>query len=160
MIYYLRAILMLTVVYLAFTSNLALNNIIVGLLLSVGVIALVRPQLQSTNVLGIGTAVVTLIRYITTLAIDMFLSGIQVAIIVLKRDMPIRQGIIAIPSNCATELGTALSAHAITLTPGEMVVEIDESGTMYTHCLDIHESEGTLAEEQRLRLEMLNKIFS
>ena len=151
---------MLTLAYLALTSNIQLSNIVVGFLLSAGIIALVRPGWREMNVRGTGTAVVTLIHYILILAVDMFLSGIQVAIIVLKRDMPLQQGIVAIPSHCATELGTALSAHAITLTPGEMVVEIDESGVMYTHCLDIYKSEGTLAEEQRKRLEMLNKIFS
>lgn len=159
MIYYIRAILMLTLVYLALTSNLALNNILFGLLLAVGTIAVVRPRLKSTNVTGIGTAVFHLIRYVVILAVDMFLSGIQVAIIVLKPQMPIRQGILAIPSNCATEIGIALSAHAITLTPGELVVEIDDSGVMYTHCLDIYESKDRLAEEQSKRLEMLNKIF-
>jgi multicomponent Na+:H+ antiporter subunit E len=128
MIYYLRAILMLTAVYLALTSNLAWNNILVGLLLSVGVIYLVRPQLQSTSIRGIIPATINLIRYIVILVIDMVLSGIQVAIIVLSPTMPIRQGIIAIHSNCTSEVGTALSAHAITLTPGELVVEIDDDG--------------------------------
>lgn len=160
MIYYLRAIVMLTAVYLALTSNLAWNNILVGLLLSVGIIYLVKPQLQNTSIRGIIPASVNLIRYIAILAVDMILSGIQVAIIVLTPTMPIRQGIIAIPSNCASEVGTALSAHAITITPGELVVEIDDDGVMYTHCLDIYESKDRLAEEQQKRLEMLNKIFA
>ena len=160
MIYYLRAILMLTAVYLALTSNLAWNNILVGLLLSIGAVILVRPELQSTSVRGILPAIVSLIRYIVILVIDMILSGIQVAMIVLSPKMPIRQGIIAIPSNCASEVGTALSAHAITITPGELVVEIDDDGVMYTHCLDIYESKDRLAEEQQKRLEMLNKIFA
>ncbi len=160
MIYYLRAIVMLTAVYLALTSNLAWNNILVGLLLSIGAVILVRPELQSTSVRGILPAIVSLIRYIVILVIDMILSGIQVAMIVLSPKMPIRQGIIAIPSNCASEVGTALSAHAITITPGELVVEIDDDGVMYTHCLDIYESKDRLAEEQQKRLEMLNKIFA
>ena len=33
-------------------------------------------------------------------------------------------------------MATALSAHAVSLTPGELVVEIDDEGVMYTHCLD------------------------
>lgn len=159
MIHYLRAIIALTLVYLAFTSNLQISNILVGMLLSIGVIFLLRFQFQASSIAGLGTAVYYFFRYVFTLVVDMVLSGIQVAIIVLKPQMPIRQGIIAIPSNCNTELGTALSAHAITLTPGELVVEIDEDGVMYTHCLDIYDSEVRLAEEQRVRLEMLNKIF-
>ncbi|MCK7481749.1 MAG: Na+/H+ antiporter subunit E [Candidatus Moduliflexus flocculans] len=32
-------------------------------------------------------------------------------------------------------------AHAITLSPGEMVVAIDDEGVMYTHCLNVDDSE-------------------
>jgi multicomponent Na+:H+ antiporter subunit E len=159
MVYYSRAIILLTLVYLALTGNGEVSNIVFGILLSIGIVALIRPQMQITSVAGIATAVITLIRYILILAWDLLISGVQVAFIVLKPQMPIHQGILAIHSNCRTELGIALSAHAITLTPGELVVEIDESGIMYTHCLDIYTSESSLAEEQQKRLDMLNKIF-
>jgi multicomponent Na+:H+ antiporter subunit E len=78
---------------------------------------------------------------------------------VLNPRLPLRQGIIAIPSGCQSELGTALSAHAITLTPGEMVVEIDADGVMYTHALDVSAAETAVLDAQTQRRDLLAKIF-
>ncbi|MCB8984540.1 MAG: Na+/H+ antiporter subunit E [Ardenticatenaceae bacterium] len=159
MVSYVRAVLLLTLVYLALTSNLQASNIVVGVLLAVGVLALLRPQRRVTDWRAAGTAVVAVLRYIFVLAHDMVVSGMQVARIVLDPKLPIQPGIIAIPSGCQSELGTALSAHAITLAPGEMVVEIDDDGVMYTHVLDMAHAETAVAEAQELRVALLNKIF-
>jgi multisubunit Na+/H+ antiporter MnhE subunit len=66
---------------------------------------------------------------------------------------------VAIPVKCESDLNRALSAHAITLTPGEMVVEVAEDGTMYTHMLDATDADEHVREAQELRETMLNKIF-
>jgi len=159
MVSYVRAIVLLTLTYLALTSNLQLSSIVMGVLLAVGVLALLRPERRSTNWAAAGTAVIALARYIFVLARDMIISGVLVARIVLDPKLPIQPGIVAIPSGCQSELGTALSAHAITLAPGEMVVEIDEDGVMYTHVLDVTHAETAVAEAQELRVALLNKIF-
>jgi multicomponent Na+:H+ antiporter subunit E len=52
-----------------------------------------------------------------------------------------------------------LSAHAITLTPGELVLGIDDQGVLYVHCLDVTQSAAYAAEAQQLRQELLSKIF-
>lgn len=159
MYYYARAVFLLTLVYLALTSNLQLSNIVMGLLLSVGVMALLRPQLRPLNWRNGGTAVFALLRYIVTLLWELLVSGVQVARLVLNPRLPLRQGIIAIPSGCQSELGTALSAHALTLTPGEMVVEIDADGVMYTHALDVSAAETAVLDAQTQRRDLLAKIF-
>ena len=102
--------------------------------------------------------VLAFIRYALVLIYDLIVSGIQVARIVLDPDLPIRQGDIAIPTTCETEVAQALSAHAITVTPGEMVVEIDKDGTMYTHVLDATHAEEDAKRAQEMREEMLEKI--
>lgn len=159
MYYYARAVLLLTLMYLALTSNLQASNIVMGLLLSVGVMALLRPQLREADGRRAGTAVLALFRYIFVLIWDYVVSGIQVARIVLSPTMPLHQAIIAIPSDCQSDLGLALSAHALTLTPGEMVVEIGDDGTMYTHVLDVEKVETAVAAAQKQREELLEKIF-
>jgi multisubunit Na+/H+ antiporter MnhE subunit len=98
-------------------------------------------------------------RYVFVVIWDILKGGVTTARIVLSRDMPLKTGIIAIPSGSKTELGTALSAHAITLSPGELVVEMDEEGNMYTHCLDVDKSEVYVAEAQSLRRNLLRDIF-
>lgn len=158
--YYSRAIVLLALAYLALTANLELSNIIVGLLLATGIVLLLRPERRPVNLKRSLPAALAFGRYMLILAYDLVASGIQVARIVLDPALPIKPGIVAIPSGCESELGTALSVHAATLTPGELVVEIDEHGVMYTHCLNITNTEQYIAEAQKLRRELLEKIFA
>ena len=144
---------------LALTANFQISNIVVGLLVGTGVVLLLRPEAGRIKMGRSGPAAVALARYVFILAYDLVISGIQVARIVLSPSLPIKPGIIAIPSDCELELGSALSAHALTLTPGEMVLEMDEQGVMYTHCLDATEAERYVAEAQKMRQELLDKIF-
>ena len=157
--YYIRAILFLTLAYLALTANLQISNIITGLLVAAGIILLIRPERHRVNLRRSFPAVVALGRYVLILIYDLLASGIQVARLVLDPTLPIKPGIIAIPSECESELGSALSAHAISLTPGELVVEMDEAGVMYTHCLDATEAEEDIGQAQKMRRQLLDKIF-
>jgi multicomponent Na+:H+ antiporter subunit E len=104
-------------------------------------------------------ALLALGRYLYIVVLDVVKGGLVTARLVLDPALPIKPGIIAIPSGCDSELATALSAHAITLAPGEMVVEIGEDGVMYTHVLDATQAAGYVAEAQYLRRELLRKIF-
>lgn len=158
--YYSRAIVLLALAYLALTANLELSNIIVGLLLATGIILLLRPERRPVNLKRSLPAAIAFSRYVLVLVYDLLVSGIQVARIVLDPALPIKPGVVAIPSDCESELGTALSTHAITLTPGQMVVEIDEKAVMYTHCLNVTEAENLAAKAQKLRRDMLEKIFA
>jgi multicomponent Na+:H+ antiporter subunit E len=100
-----------------------------------------------------------LARYLFVVATDAIKSGLVAARLVLDPALPVKPGIITIPSGCESELATALSAHAITLAPGEMVIEIGEDGAMYTHTLDATQAADYVAEAQHLRRELLRKIF-
>lgn len=156
---YIRIVIPLLIVYLALTLNLAWNNILVGVLIATFVAILLRPKINPMNLRQLPIALVALFRYTIILVIDMLLSGLQVAMIVLSPRMPIQPGIIAIPPMSESELSVALSAHAITVTPGEIVIEIGEDGTMYTHCLIATDSEKKAAEAQKLRINLLQNII-
>jgi multicomponent Na+:H+ antiporter subunit E len=158
--YNLLLIVPLLLVYLELSSNFELSNVVVGLLIVSGILLLIRPRRRPMAWRRLPSAIVALIKYVVILAYDLIMSGIQVARIVLDPALPIQQGIVAIPSECESELGSALSAHAITLTPGELVIETDEQGVMYTHCLDATKSEQYVAEAQKMRRDLLEKIFS
>jgi multicomponent Na+:H+ antiporter subunit E len=158
--YYIRTGILLTLIYLALTSNLDIRNIVVGIVVALLVAALVRPPLKTMSPRHYPTSLVATIKYIGTLIWDLILSGIQLAQILLSRKMPIHPGIINIPSNCQSELGAALSAHAITLTPGEMTVEMDEDHNMYTHVLDAVRAPEYMREAQEMRLKLLDQIFN
>jgi multicomponent Na+:H+ antiporter subunit E len=149
----------LWLVYLALTANLELGNLVLGLLIATGLTALLRPPRGTFDLRRLPGALVAMIRYVFVVILNAIKSGLVVARLVLDPVLPVKQGIIAIPSGCDSELATALSAHAITLAPGEMVVEIGEDGVMYTHALDATHAAQYVAGAQQLRRELLRRIF-
>jgi multicomponent Na+:H+ antiporter subunit E len=157
---FLRSVLLLTFVYLAVTANAEPANIALGLLIAGMVTLLVRPRSGPTDLRRLPGALWGLVRYTAILAVDILKNGFIVARIVLDPDLPIRPGIIAVPSGCPSELTTALSAHAITVTPGELVIGIDEQHVLYVHCLDVLRSAEDTIQAQTRRRELFSKIFS
>jgi multisubunit Na+/H+ antiporter MnhE subunit len=149
----------LWLVYLALTANLELGNMILGLLVATGLTLLLRPPRGRFELRRLPTALVALGRYLLVVFVDAIKSGLVAARLVLDPALPVKPGIIAIFSDCDSELATALSAHAITLAPGEMVVEIGKEGTMYAHALDATRAAEYVEEAQALRRELLRKIF-
>ena len=146
-------------IYLAVTANLEWRNLILGALVALIATALTPSRRRPLRWRRLPGAVLALARYLAILGKDLVLGGYQTARIVLDPKLPLRPGVAAIPSGCESELATALSAHAITLAPGEMVIEIDEQGVMYTHMLDTSQAAESVAEAQRLRRDLLRKIF-
>jgi multisubunit Na+/H+ antiporter MnhE subunit len=158
--YYFRVVVLLLVVYLVATSNFELSNIVVGTIIALAIAFLVRPKTQTVNWRSLPTMLLAILQYSIVLVWDVFLNGLKVAYIVLTPGpLKIAPGIIAVPSLCKTELGTALSAFAITAAPGEMVIEIDDSGIMYTHCLIATDKDKYIAQAQQRRRDMLQRIF-
>jgi multicomponent Na+:H+ antiporter subunit E len=149
----------LWLVYLALTANLELSNVALGLLIAVGLTLLLRPPRGTFELRRLPGALVALVRYLFVVSFDAIKSGLVAAHLVLDPALPVKPGIIAIPSDCDSELATALSAHAITLAPGEMVVEIGKDGTMYAHALDATRAAEYVEEAQELRRELLREIF-
>jgi multicomponent Na+:H+ antiporter subunit E len=149
----------LWLVYLALTSNLEVSNLVLGLLIAVGLTRLLQPPRGALELRRLPAALVALGRYLFVVATDAIKSGLVAARLVLDPALPVQPGIIAIPADCQSELATALSAHAITLAPGEMVVETGEGGVMYVHALDATRAAEYVEEAQDLRRELLRKIF-
>jgi multicomponent Na+:H+ antiporter subunit E len=157
--HYIRPVVLLTVAYLALTANLEWLNVMAGVIIAIIVVLLIRPQPHKVAWNQVPRQALALGRYILILIYDLVYSGIQVARIVLDPALPIKPGIIAIPSKCRSEMAAALNAHAITLTPGESVIEMSEDGVMYTHCLDAARSEEVVDQAQTLRVDLLENIF-
>jgi multicomponent Na+:H+ antiporter subunit E len=153
-------ILGLWAVYLALTANVELSNLVLGLLIATGLTRLIHPGGGRVEMRRLPQAVLAMGQYVLLLIVDAVKSGLAVARIILDPALPVKAGIVAIPSGCKSELATALSAHAITLAPGEMVIEISDDGVMYTHTLDATHAAEYVAEAQRMRRELLGKIFT
>jgi len=159
MIRYLPFVLFLTFIYLLLTSNLEWLNVIAGMVISIGIMLLLRPELKPISWHRVPRAILAMIQYLGFLIYDIFKGGIMVARSVWSRSLNIQPSIIAIPSGCDSELATALSAHAISIAPGELVVEIDADGVLYTHVLDVTHSSEYQETAQNMRRELLSKII-
>ena len=91
-----------------------------------------------------------------------FTSSVRVARLVLTPDLRLKTAILAVKTSKRgrpNELLTALSAHGITATPGQFVLDIDDDDTLYVHCLELPESREELEHEQAERLKLLRPII-
>jgi multisubunit Na+/H+ antiporter MnhE subunit len=151
--------LFLWLLYLGLTANPEPSNLIVGLVIAVTLTAFLHPDKLHIDLRLVPEAAWSLARYVAVVAKDVVQGGLQVAAMVLHHRLPVHPGVIAIPSGTESEWATALSAHAITLSPGAMVMEIGEDGVMYTHTLDADNADESIAELQRLRRNLLERIL-
>lgn len=156
---YFPFILLLTLIYLLLTANFEWLNIFTGVLIAVVMTWLLRPRLKTPSWRRAPAAILALIQYVGILVLDIINGGIMVARSVWSKEIDIDPAIIAIPSGCDSEFGTALSAHAISVSPGELMVEVDEDGVMYTHVLDVTHSSEYKEQAQQMRRELLSKII-
>ncbi len=104
------------------------------------------------------------VLYTLRLAWAIFISALGVARVILSPKMPINSGIILVKTQDKTQnpVIAALSAHSITITPGEMVVNFDEDGdemVMYVHCLDVEDSRQRADAEQTARLKTFRRML-
>lgn len=152
-------IIFLMFTYLALSNNLQVANIILGFFIAAGILLLLRPPKRPVKWRRLPAALMSAVVYIVVLLYNMFRSGIQVARIILHPKLPIKSGIVGVRAASKSELGRALSAHAISLPPGELFVEMDEDGTMYIHSLDVDLTVKQAEAAQKYQGDMLKKIF-
>lgn len=150
----------IALLWMAITGNVSPGAALVGYLLGLAILLVLRqlglrPR-RGLNLRQLGAAAI----YVGRLLIDIVVSSVQVARIILGRRPRLRTGILAVPSGDRRDdqLLTALSAHGINVSPGQLVIDIDEMGTLYIHCLDLAASRPTIEAQQRERLRLLRAV--
>lgn len=159
MIRHLRILLPLILAYAALSASVEWSAMIIGLLLALFIALLIAPKPRPVNLRRLPRAAWTVMVYLMKLALDVLKNGIILARIVMSPKMPINPGIIAVPSKCDSDLANAVSAHGISVTPGELVVEIGEDGTLYTHCLDATDGAPPREARQKERREFIEGMI-
>lgn len=152
----------LAFVWMTLTATLSLEAFGVGFVLGLAILTLLdSSQPKPLNWRRLPDQIVALLVYSLILCRDIWLSGVDVAKKVIQPKMPLYPGIIAVPTQDLTETDTiaALSAHAITITPGELVVDFDDGRVLYIHCLDAHTSAQNADQGQTRRLRLLQRIL-
>lgn len=151
----------LAVIWMTVTTNVSLESFGVGMLLGLAILLLLRNQHPSFHWRKLPDQLIAFVVYTVTLGRDVVMSSLDVAKRVLKSEMPLNAGIVAIETQdiAESEAIAAFSAHGITLTPGELVLDFEGSHTMFVHCLDVEASSQNGPGAQTKRLHLLRRIM-
>ena len=162
----------MALLWMIFARQFSWEGFVIGYIFGFGILLVIRLNTtyegadRPIRVSKIPSQIVALLIYIVRLALDVLLSGIDVAKKVLDPKLPINPGVHRVPTQDKTNnnLVSALSAHSITITPGELVIDFDkdESGqtVMLVHALDKDASDMTkLNRDQSNRLKLIRQIL-
>ncbi|SDY50774.1 multisubunit sodium/proton antiporter, MrpE subunit [Micromonospora pattaloongensis] len=93
-----------------------------------------------------------LLRFAARFVVDLVSASAQVAWSALRFGREPRSAVIAVPLRVPTDLNLTLTAEALSLVPGSLIVEVDrEAGTLYVHVLDVR----ARADVERARAQVL-----
>lgn len=103
---------------------------------------------------------VTVLKYLYSLTIDIFLSNIEVAKQVLGPQHKLRPAFIAYPLELKQDFPITILASTISLTPGTVSVEFSgDYNWLYIHALDMDNEEDLIAEIKQRYEQPLKEIF-
>ncbi|PWR06696.1 Na+/H+ antiporter subunit E [Micromonospora acroterricola] len=145
----------LVVVWNLLWGEVSWANLAGGLLVGGGVLLFFPlPAVTFAGRLRVRALVVFAVRF----GVELVSASLHVARIAVQPGYRPRGAIIGVRLRVRTDLNLALTAEAVSLVPGTLILEVDrDSGTLYLHVLDTHGSaqlsivrERTLAVERRV----------
>lgn len=142
-------------------TSFSLTNFALGLLLGVAIAVALDVEHHQISLRRMPGQFAALALYLMTLARETWLSSLDVTRHVLRREMKLRPGLLRVPiqDDQESEVMAALSAHGITVAPGELVVDFEDSHIMLVHCLDAEEAATGIIEAQARRLRLFERIL-
>lgn len=151
----------ISLIWMGVTGQVSFGSFLVGYvigILTLLVLARIGVRFQKHIKPGQPLAVIT---YTGLILWNGLISSFQVVKLVLSPKIELKTGIVALPTgdHSADQQLAALSAHGINMTPGQLVIDFDDNGTLYVHCLDLEASRPTLEAEQARRLQLLRRIM-
>lgn len=148
-----------------YTAKPTPGNFLLAYVFSLVVIVATGLRGDSFRMRNAPRQVYNLVAYVLFLAFEVLVSGVKVALVVLAPDLKIDPGTTELSTfdESKNELISAVSAHGITITPGELVVDFkestDEGATMIVHSLNTEISSPSLESDQRTRLKRIKGIL-
>ncbi|MCS6836471.1 MAG: Na+/H+ antiporter subunit E [Anaerolineae bacterium] len=160
----------LALVWMLLTSQWTWQSAIVGYIFGVGVMVLivtnVRTQGQPLRHVSLARLPLSLwafLVYVVRLFLDILSSGVDVALRIIPAKMRIQPTFHRVPVQDESAVLAALSAQAITITPGSLVVDFEEDEgqcIMIVHVLDGSTwTQESLTQDQRERVRSLCRIM-
>jgi len=127
----------LMLVWLAFTSTFAIQEVLIGLITS-ALISFLSIRLFTCCTLSIfhPVKIFYMIKYLIVFLIALVQSNFDVARRVLTPSLPINPGIVKFKTKLKTNYSKMVLANSITLTPGTLSVDVKDD-TFYIHWIDV-----------------------
>ncbi len=148
-----------------YTAQPTPGNFLLGYLFSIAGISATGLTGESLKIRNAPRQIYNLIVYVLFMAKEVLVAGLDVARIVLARTMPINPGFTNVNTGDKSEddLIAAISAHGITITPGELVVDFQETNQngvlMIVHSLNMDDTGKRLDRDQQTRLKRIKGIL-
>ncbi len=148
-----------------YTAQPTPGNILLGYAFSILVLRAAGLSGDSLRLRSAPRQLFKLIAYVAYMANEVLVSGLQVARIILSPSLPINPGVSALSTQDSSEdeLISAISAHGITITPGELVVDFEETSDMgvrmILHSLNLDPEADSLEKDQAIRLQRIKGIL-
>jgi multicomponent Na+:H+ antiporter subunit E len=115
---------------------------LVSIILSIILSSYLKFELSVSNVAGL---FIFLLMYIPRLILELIKANLDVAKRVLKKDVPVKPGIVKINTELKSDLGKLTLLNSITLTPGTISLDA-EGDDLYIHWIEVSKEKE---EEQK-----------
>lgn len=155
----------LAVGWTIYTAQPTPGNFLLGYVFSISVLVATGLRGASVQLRNAPRQLYNLVAYTLYLATEVLSAGVKVSWVILTPSLPINPDMSSVNTQdrSENELISAISAHGITITPGELVVDFEESDeggvSMIVHSLNIGSSGQSLDDDQRKRLARIKGIL-
>jgi len=136
--------LVLAILWGLTTENFSVMNLLIGYLVSLGVLVFVRRALGDSHYFQDLTEILALVWFFIK---ELVVANMRMAVYTLSPLSRLRPGIIAVPLDFMTEAEITLLANLITLTPGTLSIDVSsDKRTLYVHVMDIADADAVRRE--------------
>jgi len=136
LVHYAFTFLVSVLLWLLLVGNLHPQELIVGVVVALLVTVLAAPHLGIFTGLRFTIAApAALLRYLGRFAVALIRSNVDVARRVLSPSLPIRPAVVEVKTGLQSALGRLMLANSITLTPGTLVVDVNDD-RLFVHWID------------------------
>jgi multicomponent Na+:H+ antiporter subunit E len=140
LIHRLPAVIWLVLVWVMLWGTWAWANVVTGLLVAIGLMTLLP---LPPVVLGGRLNPVGLARFVGRFVRDLVVSSVHVAWRAVAPGPEPRSAVVAVRLRSRSDLLLTMTAEALTLVPGSLVLDVDRTtGMLYAHVFDVHGPEG------------------
>lgn len=151
--YFLIRMMLLTLAWAVLQGSFSLVNLLIGAILSIVLLWFLRPLYEDTwsssepvtfrSTVEQAKQFFWVIELLAYFVYELVLSSVQVAAAVLRPNMRLTPGVVALPLDAKSDLEITVLANLISLTPGTLSLEVAPDKTkLYIHSMFVEGEEA------------------